>query len=176
MKRINILILIWLSSFSGTCQSKIDLCDKKSSLANLEEVRKNARALISEKSLKSQDNCVLEFIDTLTNGFITNQTKEYITTLDAICLVRDGYVAEYFVEIIERLTFESFVPFIEYLSLQKEGSCFEKELLEIMKWKLNDGSNPRKDRLINLIEEKLKSTTIKAKTKIYLESLRRKLE
>lgn len=171
MKLINIIILVWFSSFSGTCQSKIDICNKKSVLSNLPVVQKNIKEIIQN----SNDNCVLEFLDTLTNGFIKNNNQEYIKTLDVICQIADGYVGEYFWELTEKLTFQSFDSFIEYLSLQKSNNCFEKTLLEIMSWKLQDGTSPRKDKLIKLIDNKLKSITIKTQTKKYLEELRKKL-
>ena len=172
MKIINTLLIIWLSSFLGTCQNQIDVCDKEKILTNLSVVRKNIKVIMQT----SNDDCVLRLIDTLANGFIENKNREYIEILDSICQSGDGYIGEYLYDITAKLALESFDSFIEYLSLQKEGCCFERKLLLVMSWKLKDGSSPRKDRLINLIDKKLKSTIIKAKTKICLENLRGKLD
>lgn len=173
MKIINNIALFFiLLNNPAVCQNKqdkIDICNKKVALTNLETVQRNAKEIITT----SNDDCVLGLLDTLTILFIKTQQTKYIKTLDAICQIKDGYVGEYFWEITEKLVFQSFGSFIEYLSLQKESSCFEKDLLEIMKWELKDGTNPRKEKLIKLIDEKFKSEK-NQKTKNYLINLRKK--
>lgn len=175
MRIINNAALIFiLFSNPAVCQNKqgkVDMCDKKVALANLENIQKNAKAIITA----SNDDCVLGLLDTLTSLFINTQQTKYIQTLDAVCKVNDGYVSEHFLDLIEKLTFESFNSFVDYMALQQADNCLEKNLLEIMKWKLKDGTSPRKEKLIKLIDKELKATTIKAEKKKYLAELRKKV-
>jgi len=95
MKVINLLLFFIFLTNPVMCQDKqykIDICDKKEALEKLDVVQKNAKEIIS----KANDNCVLEFLDTLTALFIDTRQRKYIQTLDSICQIADGYVGEDF--------------------------------------------------------------------------------
>jgi hypothetical protein len=163
----NIILFSMLLNNPAVCQnkpSKVDICDKKSALANLEAVRQNAKEIITT----SNDNCVLGLLDTLTTLFITTKETKYIQTLDAICKVSDGYVSEYFWELTEKLVHQNFGAYTEFLSMQKER-CMEKFLLQTMT------TEQRKKDVTDFIDKELKVSAIKAEKKKYLLELRKKV-
>ncbi|HEV2480205.1 MAG TPA: hypothetical protein VGS79_11070 [Puia sp.] len=58
---------------------------------NSQSVRRNARKIITKKS---DDDCVLGFIDLLANSSFGRDHRQYLACLDAICKASDGYVAD----------------------------------------------------------------------------------
>jgi len=168
MKIINNIALSFiLLNNPAVCQNKqdkIDICDKKVALANLDAVQKNAKEIITT----SNDNCVLGLLDTLTALFIKTEQIKYIETLDAICKVSDGYVSEYFWELTEKLVHQSFGAYTGFLSTQKER-CMEKFLLQTIT------TGQRKKDVKNFIDKELKVSTIKAEKKKYLSELLKKI-
>ncbi|MBK9731124.1 MAG: hypothetical protein IPO83_07530 [Chitinophagaceae bacterium] len=162
-KSILVCALLIIQVLTSSAQENFNLCEKETCLSNLPVVQKNAKSLLKN----SEDNCVLGFLDTLTNGFIVCGSTKYIITLNSICQVSDGYVAEYFEEIVEKLAKKSFRNFSEYMA-ENKASCLEQFLLEIL--------YTEKDRndIIQRIDDELKESISHSK-RIFLNDLRLKL-
>ena len=95
----------------------------------------------------------LDFLDTLNDCFVKTGEQKYISTLEAISKVSDGYVSEYFWELTERMVNQNFASYSDYLSGDKRN--LEKYLLQIMI------PESRKKILFSEIDKELLKNTIK---------------
>jgi len=141
-------------------QEPSTLCDKAVAIENLNFVNQNAKSLLA-LTAKINDNCIIEYLDTLTECFIATENLEYLHTLDVICGVADGFVGEYYWEVTEKIINEKFSLYMEYL--YSNDTCLEKQLLTIstapnvnekinslMDKELKRSSGNKKEYLINL--------------------------
>ena len=159
-----IIIVITLITLrhKALCQAEYNLCDIENIKPNLTLVQKNASSLLRNSS----DSCVLVFLDTLTNKAMCSSNSKYFIVLNSFCIASDGYVAEYFEEIVERIAYHSFVNFTSYMA-ENRGSCLEQLLLII----IDDAK--RKEDMKQLIDKELKKN-IPSSKKSFLHNLRDK--
>jgi hypothetical protein len=164
-KKLNKILLLVLICNKINCQNnavKIDICNKKAAIANLKMIEANAKQIITS----SNDDCVLELLDTLTVLSIKTKEVKYLQTLNEICKISDGYVSEYYIDITEKLVYKNFSVYTSFLALQKDR-CLEKFLIQRM-----SGENQKKE-VVKFIDKELKDK-IDLKKKNYLLELRKK--
>jgi hypothetical protein len=157
--------IIILSLFFTIFQSgkPLSLCNKKEAMSKLDIVKTNAKQLLSESSAVD-DNCVLSFLDTLTYCFIKTGELKYISTLNAISKVSDGYISEYLWELTEKMINQNFTAYSDYLTGEKKN--LEKYLLQIMI------PEDRKKILYDKIDLELSKNKLKKGKREYLKLLK----
>lgn len=160
---IIIVIALFTMRLKALGQAELNLCDWENILFNLNQTQKNVGLLLRNSS----DSCVLVFLDTLTNKAMSSSNSKYFIVLNSFCNASDGYVAEYFEEIVEKMAYHSFVNFTSYMA-ENRGSCLEQVLLRIM----DDAK--RKDDMKQLIDKELKKN-IPGSKRSFLHNLRDKL-
>lgn len=156
-------VLVMLA-FAGFSQSNLDLCNREQALLKLGQIEKEAKEVVKNTR---DDNCVLKFLDTLTVCFIETGETKYISALESICKISDGYVSEYFWELTEKIVHQNFTAYSDYLS--KSDRCLEMYLLQIMTPK------SRQDDLFQRIDKELGKEKISINKKEYLKKLKAKV-
>lgn len=148
--------------FTILMSNNTNLCEIQTALNDLENVQNNAENIISITS-SINDDCVIEFMDTLSSCFIKTGETRYIQTLECFCAVSDGYVSEYFFEISERLLNKSFSNYTNYLL--KGNKCLEKYLVTLIQ------SGDMKNRFQELVKEENSFKSVSSEKINYLNEL-----
>lgn len=71
--------------------------------------------------LGNNDSCVIAYLDSLTERFIKNASNRYISALSVIYRVGDGYVAEYYDDIMIRLLDRAPEQTLDYICSENSG-------------------------------------------------------
>lgn len=144
------------------------LCNAEWSLKNTAYIRENAAEIIANTA-KVDDNCIFVFLDTLTVRYIQYNDQEAIHTLSSIADIADGFVSEYYLEVVERLATKNFSRFTLFLSENQDDKLLEY-LLELGQYK-SINSN-----LIQLIDKELSSSDNSKGKEEFLHELKESLE
>lgn len=110
---------------------------------NLDEIKNNASKIIRD----NEDNCVIALLDSLTYKSIKATNHRFLVVLDSICIISDGYVSEYYMDLSLRLFYEDFNDLLSYTKIRNKDNCIRKRLVEALSMELSNVKDPEKKRL-----------------------------
>ena len=161
MKVIQIIFLLISMSSIALSQDNFNTCNRKAIINDLAYFNKNVSEFINNKS---DDNCVMLLMDTIVYLFQKTGNVNYIEALHSICFISDGYISEYFWELSDRLVFNSFGMYVDFLSSKKcKENCLEKYFFQII------NTEKRKQSVLILIDKEFKQKNSKRKIKYLLQ-------
>ncbi|MRG44181.1 hypothetical protein GFS24_03600 [Chitinophaga sp. SYP-B3965] len=140
-------------------------------------VSANARKIIS----KSEDECVIALLDTLTARVIRTGNNEYFACLDAFATAGDGYVAEYFLEIGIKVFYKRFREFFIYTydaHMKKGENALERVMVQSISMQIWIAGNKKaEEKEINAhMDKEIKKGVFNASQLQYLALVRKKID
>lgn len=135
--RVICVLLFLLSSISceaQTARSKtavkngraISVCMIAKNFENeLELVKTHAKEIL----ITEEEECLFSLMDSLKICSILKGNQKYLVVLDSLAKYSDGYVSEYFAELIPDIFYENFDLLIDYL-LRNERSEIKQYLID----------------------------------------------
>lgn len=139
---------------------------------NLSSVERNARKIIT----KSDENCVLPFIDRLTDSSFGKNHHEYLACLGAIRKVSDGDISDDFEHVGATLFYKNFNHLFEYIYRENStfNTSFEKMLIEAVALEIYSSADKagEKARVAALLHRKEREMKLNGPQQAYVESLK----
>ena len=133
---------------------------------------KNARKIVSD----GDENCVIAFLDKLTDSSFGRNYTIYFETLSAVQQVSDGFISEYFNEIGARLFHKNFDKLFNFMYKKQSrfDSPIEKVIIEAVGDEIADSENHHNEKLkINeFLGLKKKQMTLSPDQSAYLDRLK----
>lgn len=102
------------------------------------------------------DSCVLSLLDTLSQKAIQTREVRYLQALEAVCIIKDGYVSEYLLEIGTFQFYQNFESVLHYMfSNHESGNNPIRELIiEAISMQISDGGAKAEDELKEYVSSK----------------------
>jgi len=142
---------------------------------NFGTVQRNALTIIT----KSDEDCVLKFIDLLADSSFGKDHRGYLACLDAFCRVSNGEVSKDLDSVCAKLFHQNFKFVFEYIykSNIRFNTQFEQTLIEGVGGELSRSKDPAIDRtnLVAYLHGKEQEMKMNAQQKVFAEALKNKI-
>jgi hypothetical protein len=142
---------------------------------NFPSVQRNALTIVT----KSDEDCVLKFIDVLADSSLGRNHRQYLACLDALCRVSNGEIAKDLDGVCARLFHKNFNYLFDYIYKPnlRMNTQFEQVLIEGVGLELSASKDPAADKanLVTFLHAKQQEMKMNGQQKAYMESLKDKI-
>ena len=153
----------------------LNACQLLKHPVNFGTVQRNALKIVT----KSDEDCVLKFIDLLADSSSGSNHHQYLACLDAICRVSDGDISEDLTSVCAKLFHKNFNHLFEHLYKSNVSfkTRFEQLLIEgvAADLKLSKDSDGERAKLVAFVQGKKQEMKMNGHQKVYAETLKNKI-
>ena len=142
---------------------------------NFQSVQRNALTIVT----KSDEDCVLKFIDLLADNSSGRDHRGYLSCLDALCRVSNGGIAKHFDVVCAKLFHGNFNYLFDYIYKPnlKFNTLFEQTIIEGAGLELSQSKDPAGDsaNIVTFLRGKEQEMKMNGQQKAYVEALKDKI-